>query len=251
MIEAIENTEFDLNNPEESWKQIIQKIQFLSHHFLETDFQITVDQCHLLYLQILAEFGDFRSLADPFSPPSEEIKAKIREMRRSELRHQLLITNNKIRYNNYVLRHHKAQPISQNSIKWVRAYTQNEEHNKENEMQNVLSQIVIASKSEEWYPNLPQEGKGSLGLKDMSIDNIISRTINGFVTTPLELLRDVMHLVTNLYLDSFQLSEKQKDALLKMNDFFLKQLKPYLMSDERIKNNDVIMEIINTPLTFP
>ena len=251
LIEAIEATEFDQNNPEGSWQQIIEKVQFLSRSFLEIDFKIDVNDCKLMYLQLLAEFGDFRSLADPFSPPSEEIKAKIREMRRSELRHQLLITNNQIRYNNYVLKHHKMQAVSQKNMKWIRAYNPNEEHKNENEIQNILSQIVIASKSEEWFSNLPQNGKGSIGLKDMCIDNIITRTINGIVTTPIELLRDIVHLVTNLYLDAYQLTDKQKEAIQKMNDFFVSHLKPYIIDDDRYKNNEVIMEILQVPLVFP
>jgi hypothetical protein len=57
---------------------------------------------------MVAEFGDFRHFPDPVTPPSPEIREKITKMRHAELRHDLIIAKNRLRYNNYILEHHNA-----------------------------------------------------------------------------------------------------------------------------------------------
>ncbi|KAH0788807.1 hypothetical protein GPJ56_007489 [Histomonas meleagridis] len=248
LIEAIDYVGFDQENPTESWEKILQKLKEFTNAFLGHDIQIDSNQCHLFYLQMLAEFGDFRSLSDPFTYPSEDIKEKIKRLRRAELRQQLLIVNNQIRFNNYVRKHHNHEPISQSDMRWLRF--KEEPELPEEQQVSILPQIAVAAKSEKWYQTLPINGKGPLGLKDMSIDNIISRIMCGFVTTPMELLRDVLHLITNLCLDTHSLTEKEKESIQQMKEFFIEKLRPYLMNDPKYRDSKLIQEIAESQIEF-
>jgi len=115
LVKAIEKAGF-----ENGWVPIIEKINLLCQTLQRTKFQANEKQCHLFYLQMLAEFGDFRRFSDPLTAPSPEIKAKIERMRRSELRHDLLITNNQMRYNNYILHHHRHALVTSQGLTWKR-----------------------------------------------------------------------------------------------------------------------------------
>ena len=144
LIEAIEACGF-----EKGWEPIIEKIQLLVTTLLPgQNFTYTPSMCHLWYLQVLAEFGDFRKLSDPLTPPSKEIIDKIKRMRRSQLRHELSMTNSQIRYHNYILKHHNEEPTNQ-VLKWVR-FSGVEERSAELDI-NPLIQICLDIKETDWY----------------------------------------------------------------------------------------------------
>jgi hypothetical protein len=220
MCEAIDKLGFG-----QGWQPIIDYIHTLCSTLQNSTFNVTEHQCHLFYLQILAEFGDFRHFSDPLAPPSDEIKEKIIKMRRSELRHELILTNTQIRYNNYILKHHSAQPIKPEKMNWIRFQSQQEEFQES----GVLAKILLRARTAEWFRNLPTNGKGPNGLKEMTIDVIFSRCLSGIVSTPMEVVRDVFHLIVNLSMAV--LSEKEKVALTMMKNYFLEELRPLLEGD--------------------
>ena len=222
LVKAIEKVGFD-----NGWGPIIEKVDLLSRTFIGCRFQVTERQCHLFYLQMLAEFGDFRRYSDPLTEPSQEIKDKIEKMRRSELRHELLIANNQIRYNNYILHHHKHAPITCEAMTWKRFPSETPETEK---TQNDCFLVKVASAAKTRFDWCRADlFKGTIIQKDVSFDAILTRCINGVISTPMELMRDVFHLIVNL-----QLSEKQKDAkthIEAVRRFFLEELRGKLEED--------------------
>ncbi|OHT01011.1 hypothetical protein TRFO_07677 [Tritrichomonas foetus] len=227
LLEAIEKVGFD-----EGWDAIIAHVNQLSLTLLKTEFKVNARQCHLFYLQMLAEFGDFRRFSDPLTLPSQEIKDRIRQMRRAELRHELIITNNQMRYNNHIIRHHGATPNKNEKFStfWKRFPTEVKTESP-GPSPNILAHIASAAKTYDWFKNLPDNGRGSVGLKDMTIDHIISRCVTGAVVEPIELMRDIFHLIVNLSLSG--MSEKEKVSVNLMKMYFLDQLKPLLADDPR------------------
>lgn len=229
LLESIERVGFD-----KGWEEIIKAVNQLSQTLLKIDFKVNEKQCHLFYLQMLAEFGDFRRFSDPLTPPSKEIRDRIRQMRRAELRHELIITNNQMRYNNLIIRHHGGKVNKNDTTTWKRFQTEEKEPDS---IPNILAHIASSIKNCGWFQDLPKaNGKDQIGLKDMSIDRIIHRCVTGAVLTPLELVRDVFHLYVNLTLSN--LTEKEADAVEQMRAFILEKLKPLLADDpqwERIQ----------------
>jgi hypothetical protein len=90
LCQAIERLGF-----KQGWQPIIEHGNLLCATFQKGILAVNDRQCHLFYLQLLAEFGDFHRFCDPLTPPSPEIKSKIARMRRSELRHELMLTTPK------------------------------------------------------------------------------------------------------------------------------------------------------------
>mgnify|MGYP001085206296 CR=1 FL=1 len=228
LLESIERVGFD-----KGWEEIIKAVNQLSFTLLNIPFNVTPKQCHLFYLQMLAEFGDFRRFSDPLTLPSKEIRDRIRQMRRAELRHELIITNNQMRYNNYIIRHHGGNPTKNDNATWKRFAT---DDTKQQQTPSMLAHIASEIKTCDWYKNLPVDGKGQVGLKDMAIDRIIYRCVTGAVETPLELVRDIFHLIVNLELSN--MTEKEKGAVQQMRAFILERLRPQLDDDpqwERIR----------------
>lgn len=220
LVEAIDK--FGLEN---GWAPIIKAIDQVTQLLLNCHFPINETQCHVFYLQMLAEFGDFRRFQDPLTPPSQEIKDKIIKMRRSELRHELLLVNNSIRYNNYILKHHGAPIIRSDKMTWKRF----ESARRDVQHPNLLVHIALEARSLDWYKNLPLSGKGSFGIVDVTIDGVISRCVSGIVSTPMELLRDIIHLYTNLIVGNN--SEKEKPYINGMKQYFIRELRKYLEND--------------------
>lgn len=228
LLESIERVGFD-----KGWEEIIKAVNQLSLTLLNIPFNVTEKQCHLFYLQMLAEFGDFRRFSDPLTLPSKEIRDRIRQMRRAELRHEIIITNNQMRYNNLIIRHHGGQPSKYDTSTWKRFETEEKEPSS---IPNILAHIASSIKTCDWYKNLPNDGKGQVGLKDMAIDRIIYRCVTGAVVTPLELVRDIFHLIVNLSLSN--MNEKEAEAVEQMRSFILERLRPQLKDDpqwERIR----------------
>jgi hypothetical protein len=219
LCQAIEKVGFD-----QGWGAIREQVRILSQAFQKTDFTLNDTQCHLFYLQMLAEFGDFRSFSDELTPPSPEILAKITRMRRSELRHELIMTNNQMRYNNYILKHH-GQPITRPDLKWRRIESTGEITEEPGFLVHIVAQCRLA----EWYKLLPQEGKGPYGLKNMSMDAIMSRCIAGVVRTPMELMRDIFHFIVNVSLG--KVSPGEQAALAQLREFAVEKLGPFLEND--------------------
>ena len=140
------------------------------------------------------------------------------------------MTNNIIRYNNYIIRHHGSTPNKNEKFAttWRRFPTEVEEKGNE---PNILAHIASAAKTYDWFKLLPNNGRGTLGLMDMTIDHIISRCVTGAVATPLELIRDIFHLIVNLTLSP--MNEKEKNAVAAMRAYFLDQLRPLLKDDPK------------------
>lgn len=220
LIKAIDRVGF-----EGGWQPIIDSVNTLSTTLLGMPFKVNEKQCHLLYLQTLSEFGDFRKYSDELTPPSDEIKQKIEKMRRSELRHELIIANNQIRYNNFILKHHAHEPITCKDMKWQRFPGETEEEPES----GILAHITVKAKTKDFFSSLPADGKGDVGLKNLTIDVILARCINGIVSTPMELMRDIFHLVVNLEISS--ITEREKTAVRLMKEYFLEELRPYLEED--------------------
>ena len=220
---------------ENGWEPIIAHVNILTTTFLNISFTLRPKQCHLFYLQLLAEFGDFRYYTDPLTPPSPEIIQKVTEMRQSQLRHELLITNNQLRYNNYILKHHNQElDIPSFQMPWLRCKKE-EDQNMLNP--NELVSIVISAKEQDWYniyfdpkSDLYIDPKGKYGKIDCSIDNIISKCVSGLITNPLELMRDIQNLVVNL---SFEENPKVIDAVSQMENFFFQKLTPLLQDNPK------------------
>ena len=220
-ITAIEKCGF-----ENGWGPIIEKTDFLTNAFLKTKFTLTETQCHTFYLQILAEFGDFRTYSDILTFPSQEIKDKIQKMRRSQLRHELLLTNNQIRYNNYVLQHNGIPIKLDCHMNWHRYPTENFI---QPDPPNIFVNLISIAPE---IPFFPYEIKENLIIKKkMSFDIIISRCVNGAVSNAMELLRDIIHLYTNLILSP--LNENELIAVKQMKNYYIDILLPYLEKDQR------------------
>lgn len=233
LLESIEKAGF-----EKGWEEIISCMNKLTTTLLNTPFTITPKQCHLFYLQMLAEFGDFRSYSDPLALPSKEIRDKIRQMRRAELRHELIMANNQIRYNNCLIRHHggNLKVKSENPHDTLQWLTFAKEEDNPQPITDVLSHVAASIKTCDFFKHLPRDAKGTIGLKDMTIDNIVYRCVTGVVSTPMDLIRDIFHLCVNLYLSN--MSEKEKNAVAQMKMYVLNQLSPYLNGDpewERVR----------------
>ena len=234
LIKAIEKVGF-----ENGWKPIIEKVDLLTKTLLKVPFSLEPEKCHLFYLQMLAEFGDFRRFSDPLTEPSQEIKDKIKRMRRAQLRHDLLITNNSLRYNNYILHHHNEKFTSSGAMKWTR-FAEPEHEDKGHE--GFLAQICARARTQDWAANLPKvgkvgvkdskgalDGKGAIGLKDMSLDALLARCISGVIATPMELMRDVFHLIVNLEMEPP--TEREKAAIEAMRSYFIGELRSRLEED--------------------
>jgi hypothetical protein len=209
---------------EQGWGVIREHVKFLSQAFLGKDFPLTDSQCHLFYLQMLAEFGDFRSFSDPLEPPSPEILKKITRMRRSELRHELIMINTQVRYNNYILKHH-GQPITKPELHWRRSQPRTEVSDEP----GFLVHLIMQCKNADWAKALPGDGKGPYGLKNMTLDTILSRCVAGVVRTPMELMRDIFHYIVNTSLGKLQ--EPEVTALNVMRDYFVEKLRPHLQKE--------------------
>ena len=212
---------------EEGWAPIIKKFELLCKTLLKFPLQISEKKIHLFYLQILAEFGDFRSFSDPLTPPSQEIKDKIIQMRRSQIRHELLITNNQMRFNNYILMHHQKEHKYDYSLKWYRL--PDEMAVRESVPPNPFVQIFTLAENKKWYDVCKKAS--SIGKQDISIKTVAARCINGTVTNSLELLRDIIHIYANITLASVSINDKA--AFLEMKMFFIEQLNSYLEKDPR------------------
>lgn len=232
LIQSIKKCGFD-----GGWEPIIQHVKTLTQTFLHSDFNITPNECHLFYLQILAEFGIYKYFSDPLIFPPDNIVNKITEMRQSQLRHELLLVNNQIRYNNYILKHHKAEMIIPKDLKWVRTDADTPTplfH------QNQLVSIFISAKTEQWYSIINQEdSRGKYGKINRSLDSIFSRYISGVTTTPIEVLRDVELFVTNLRLDGKPDIQRGIDQ---MEHYFLEKLAPFLEDNSQWKKLQTIIE---------
>lgn len=225
LIQAIQECGF-----EGGWQPIIEKIQQLCSTLLPPQtpaFNYSPNDCHIWYLQVLAEFGDFRKLSDPLTPPSQEIIDKIKRMRRSQLRHELLITNNQIRYNNYILKHHKEEVKLHPKLSWVRFNTA--DSSSPPTVPNPLVQICIDLKERDWYNALPT--KGLQGKKVLNLEDVLGRCISGVITEPLEFVRDIIHMYTDYSICS--LSEREKTAVEKLKHDALQMIEPYIKDDER------------------
>ena len=234
LIVAIEKVGF-----ENGWQPIIDKVNQLTTTLMNYPFNLKENHCHLFYLQMLAEFGDFRRLSDKLTEPSQEIKDKIKRMRRAELRHELLITNNQIRYNNYILHHQNAPITSCEKMTWKRFPGSQPEPESQD---GFLARLCARARTQDWAANLPKlgksagkdskgalDGKGAIGLKDMSLDVLLSRCISGVVATPMELIRDVFHLIVNLEMEPP--NERERAAIEAMRRYFVGELRSKLEED--------------------
>ena len=230
LIQSIQKCGF-----ENGWEPIISHVNILTTTFLKKEFNVSPKQCHLFYLQLLAEFGDFRYYSDPLTLPSPEIIQKVTEMRQSQLRHELLLANNKIRYNNFILKHHNQEPVVPNfKMPWLRC---KKEENQDLINPNELVSIVISAKDQDWYntyfdskSEFYVDAKGKYGKVDCSIDNILSRCVSGLITTPFELMRDIQNLVVNL---SFDENPNVIVAVHQMEQFFFEKLTPLLQDNPK------------------
>ena len=225
LIECIKECGF-----ENGWEPIMEKFKQLCATLQpghNSQFNSTPQFFHLWYLQILAEFGDFRKLSDPLTPPSQEIIDKIKRMRRSQLRHELLIANNQIRYNNYLLKHHNEKPLINLQLEWTRFDTAPVEAPQV--VCSPLVQVCIDLKEKDYHDLLQK--LNPQGKKIMKPDDILGRCINGVISDPLELLRDI--LMTYTYFTIGQLSEKERIAVNQFKQDALELLEPLLADDER------------------
>lgn len=204
LVEAIKIYGFDGPDP---WTPIIDYISKCTKALLGMDFNITPEDCHLFYLYTLAEFGDFRSLEDPLTPPPEHIFNEIKRMRISQLRQELLIVNNTIKYNNCILEKHKER-IDPPDVRWVRFNTP-QEPIVDAPVDHVSPFVKICLDLKEELRDLPSN-EGS-GRREMNLDIIISRCVSGVVKDPLEFVRDIYHLYTNYCTGT--LSEKERNAV--------------------------------------
>ena len=225
LIESIKECGFD-----NGWEPIIEKFKLLCSTLQpgqSSQFSFTPQNFHLWYLQILAEFGDFRKLSDPLTPPSQEIIDQIKRMRRSQLRHELLIINNQVRYNNYILKHHGEQPNLGYNLHWTRFNVPQQPPPPV--ICNPLVQICIDLKEKD-YHNVLQSSNLS-GKKLLKPDDILGRCMSGVVSTPLELLRDILQMHTYFMISSP--SEREKNAVDLFKRDALEHLIPLLEQDER------------------
>ena len=225
LIECIKECGF-----EGGWEPIIEKFKTLCATLQpgqSSQFSYTPQNFHIWYLQILAEFGDFRKLSDPLTPPSQEIIDEIKRMRRSQLRHELLITNNQIRYNNYILKHHNEQPFLDYPLKWTRFNVPQEPPAPV--VCNPLVQICIELKEKDSHDLLQKSNV--TGKKLLKPDDILGRCMNGVISDPLELLRDIIQMHTYFTISS--LSEREKNAVEQFKLDALQLLMPLLEKDER------------------
>ncbi|EAX94755.1 hypothetical protein TVAG_346180 [Trichomonas vaginalis G3] len=237
LIEAIDECGF-----ENGWEPIIQKIQLLCSTFMPeqgSTFNLSPDNCNLWYLQVLAEFGDFRRLSDPLTPPSQEIKDKIKAMRRSQLRHELLLVNNQLRYNNYILKHHHDNPIIAQDLQWVRFNT--EPKAQPQIINNLLVETCIKVNESEWFKVLPTQGLQ--GKKLLSMNDVLARCISGAVTDALEFVRDIIQIHTNYSICT--LSDREKNANNHLRTYCIDAVRPLLEKDPRWQR---IKEFVDVPL---
>lgn len=222
LIKAIDKVGF-----EGGWAPIIEKVHLLASTLTNGTFKVQEKICHLFYLHMLAEFGDFRHFSDPLTPPSDEIKAKIEAMRRSELRHDLILTNNHMRHNNYIMHHHNHRAMISDDIHWVRF--QSAEKAEKPDHGGFLAHVTARAKNQPWFQLLSANGKGPIGVRNLAIDTILTRCISGVVATPMELIRDVFHLSVNL--EMAQPEEKERAAIAGMRNYFVDELREHLEKD--------------------
>lgn len=224
LIESIHKCGFG-----DGWPPIIDCVNQLSQIFLGIPFKVTEIQCHTFYLQILAEFGDFRRYDDPLTYPAPGVREKIHEMRCSQLRTELIKLNNQIRYNNIIIKENNDVPMyDPTRMRWIRFPKE------PSSMPNPNPLVLITSrvKSAGWFRMLPESTTGEYGKVHMSIDIIIQRCVTGKNENAMDLLRDLVHLTTNWTIGT-NLSENEKRAIKEMMKYFTSELRMYLINDPR------------------
>lgn len=227
---------------ENGWEPIIQKIQLLCSTFMPeagASFNLNPDACHLWYLQVLAEFGDFRRISDPLTPPSQEIKDKIKAMRRSQLRHELLLVNNQLRYNNYILKHHQENPTLTNDLQWVRFNA--EPKPQPPIINNLLVKTCLDVNEMDFLKILPKQGLQ--GKKQLTMDDVLVRCISGAVSDAIEFIRDIIQIHTNYSICT--LTDREKNANNQLRQFCIDAVRPLLEKDPRWER---IREFVDVPL---
>lgn len=232
LIECIEHFGFD-----GGWEPIIRGMQQLYRVLLKKDYDRSIEDTHLMYLQMLAEYGIYRSFEDALEKPPPDVIQNIKDLRKSQVYHELLIINNDLRLDSYICWGQKHE-FPEKPLRWTRF---EESHIPQTQKFNLIG-VMNSVKTQKWA-SVVEEIPQDCGVP--IIESIFSRCLNGTVKTPLELMRDVLLKTLSILIGTF--SEREKRAAMSMRLFVFEQLKSELENDpEWLRVRDFVMEGIQS-----